>query len=86
MWFGPVRARVVQSGQDARLQRFHLRCLVGVDVIVAEQVQGAVNQHVGPVRLQGLVLFGCFADHDLGAHHDIAQQRQFQFGRQVAGE
>ena len=66
----PVRANlqhrvgVPQFSQQLALQCFHLLGFGIFDVIVAEQMQAAMDNQMRPVRVEGLALFRCLAlDH-----------------------
>ena len=53
-------------------------------VIVTEEMQGTVHQHMTPVVAERLALLACFMRHDAGANDDITQQRPLP-GRREPG-
>ncbi len=63
-----------QSGQNANFQGFHAPGLGGRCVIVAEQMQYAVDGQVRPVLARALALFGGFAGDNRRANHQVAEQ------------
>ena len=71
-----IRVGVAQFGEQVLFQAFHLFGFSVVDMVVAEQVQAAVDHQVGPVRLQALALFGGLA-LDLGPDGAVRGRRPF---------
>src|SRR5690606_27161993 len=69
---------MTQFGQRLAFESFHLVGFGIIDVVIAQQVQAAVDDQVRPVRLQGLALFGGLACHHGYADHQVAQQRDVQ--------
>ena len=51
-----IRIRVTDRGQDGGFQGFHFGCLVRLLMIVPQQMQYAMDNQVGPVRLRVLAL------------------------------
>jgi hypothetical protein len=56
------------------LQSFHNLGVCGHLVIVTQQVQHTVNDHMGPVGLLGFVLLLRFASYHWRADDEISQQ------------
>ncbi len=69
---------MTQFRQQFTFQCFHFFRFGVVDVVVAEQVQAAVDHQVGPVGLQRLALFQGFAGDHRGADHQVAEQRDIE--------
>lgn len=75
---------ITESGHDATFQCFHSFGFILVNMVMTQQMQHAMNDHVRPVRTGGFTLFPRFLLHDVGTHDQIAQHpqvRQIRTGR-----
>ena len=53
-----IRIRKALAGKSEDFQGFHLFGVVIVDMVVTQQMEYAVDDHMRPVRFHGFVLFG----------------------------
>ena len=60
---GPIGVGDAEAGEDLSFQRFHDLGLVVLDMVVAHQVQGAVNHHMSVVIAERLVLIAGLVDY-----------------------
>ncbi|MCY1456060.1 hypothetical protein D9M71_732550 [compost metagenome] len=78
---------MAQFSKQFPLQLFHFFRFCVFDMVVAEQMQAAVDDQVRPVRRQRLGLLRRLAGDHRGADHQIAEQRDVQqFVRHIGGE
>src|SRR5882672_899532 len=68
-----IRVGIAQTPEYSGLPAFHAPGFVGLFVIIPEQVQGSVHDHVRPVLRQRLVLLARLAGDDRGTHHQVAE-------------
>src|SRR6056297_2520857 len=69
----PVRVRIAQFREDLPLEAFHAGGLLRRLVVVAGQMQGAVDDHVAPVALRRLALLGRLPRHHRRTDHEVPQ-------------
>ena len=72
-----VRIAYAQSRQNRALQGFHALGIAIGFVVVAEQVQDAVDGHVRKVVAHRFALIECFARDDRRTEHEIAAEHWF---------
>src|SRR5690606_35005472 len=75
-----------QFGQQLAFQCFHGLGFVLFNVVMTQQMQAAMDDHMGPVCLRRLALLGGFPVDHGHADDQITQQRDLQFRGQVSGE
>src|SRR3989338_4499888 len=73
-----VGVGMTQLGEQLLFQAFHFEGFGFVHMVIAEQVQAAVDDQMSPVGVQGLALFGRFAGDHCDADHQVAEQRDIQ--------
>ena len=69
---------MTQFCKQRSFQRFHFFGFVVIYMVVAQQMQAAVNHQMGPVGLKFLALFSRFALDHRNADHQVPQQWDIQ--------
>src|ERR1700730_4007178 len=71
-----ARLRVAEAGQQLLLAAAHRGCLVGLRVVVVEQMEHAVNHEQRDLFLGGNATLGSLAGGDRGTEDHVAEQRR----------